>query len=120
KAYSCPFGHAKGSPDCTVTTYDVTEPITRTTSAATYGGQPITFGQLKVMADPEYDRKVERLAELARTCKRADVPRYVGIGLLLGGFVAAVAGKEGPLGTAGKFAMLGGAGSYALGYVALG
>ena len=55
KAWTCPAGHAEGSPACTSTTYEVAEPVTRTETAATYGAEPISYGQFKILTDPDYE-----------------------------------------------------------------
>ena len=120
EASTCPAGHATGSPACTITRYSVKEPVTRTYSTATYGEQPISYAQFKVLTDPQYDQKLSRLEDLSRTCKRANIPRYAGMAAFLGGLIA------GPLigDTAGKIVfwggMAGGTTSYALGYFAFG
>lgn len=120
QASTCPAGVAEGHPSCTVTRYTVKEPVTRTHTTATYDNQPISYGQFHVMTDPQYDQKLARLDHLSHTCKRANVPRYAGMGLFLAGLVA------GPLvgDTAGKAmfwgGLAGGTASYALGYFAFG
>lgn len=120
KAYDCPAGHNPGDQACRETTYSVVEPVSRTTSSASYGAEPVTYAQFKVMTDPRYDAKLTRLADLSQACKRANVPRYAGMGLLLGGVITgALVG-----GVTGQRIMWGGAGlgigSYALGYFAFG
>ena len=120
QASTCPAGHAEGSPACTITRYEASEPVTRTTTTASYGGEPITYGQFKVMTDPQYDKKLERLADLSHACKRANIPRYAGMGLMLGGLITGIAVGD----TAGKailYSGLGaGAASYTLGLFAFG
>src|SRR5688572_4243127 len=54
---SCPAGHASGSPQCTVHRYSVAEPVTRTKTTATYGGEAISYGQFKILTDKDYDKK---------------------------------------------------------------
>src|SRR5690242_2476900 len=58
QASTCPQGHGQGDPACTVTTYTVAEPVTRTTSTASYADQPISFAQFKVMTDPKWNEKL--------------------------------------------------------------
>lgn len=120
QASTCPQGKSEGAPECTITRYSVKEPVTRTHTTATYNDTPISYAQFHVMTDPQYEQKLSRLDDLAHKCKRANVPRYAGMGLLLGGVIA------GPLmgGTPGQIVMwggiAGGVASYALGYFAFG
>lgn len=118
---SCPAGHAEGSPACTVHRYTVAEPVTRTYSRASYGGEPLSYGQFRVLTDPDHDRKRARLADLSTRCQRANIPRYLGLGLLLGGLVAIPLsqGNDVVLG-AGYVALAGGAASYTTGYFMFG
>jgi hypothetical protein len=122
QASTCPAGHAEGSPACTITRYNVKEPVTRTHTTATYDGRPISYAQFHVMTDPQYDQKLSRLDDLSHKCKRANVPRYAGMGLLLAGLIAGPIVGIGE--TPGKIVFYGGiAGgitSYALGYFAFG
>jgi hypothetical protein len=122
---TCPQGHASGSPACVVTRYTVREPVTRTYSSATYAESPISYAQFKVMTDPQYDQKLSRLEELSHRCKRANVPRYVGLGLMVGSLIAApIVGKATDSTAASQgtlWGMLGaGSASFALGYFAFG
>jgi len=125
QASTCPAGKAEGSPECTVTKYVVAEPVSRTTTTASYGSEPITYAQFKVMTDPHWDGKLAELDDLSHKCQRANVPRYAGLGLMLGGLVAGlVVGAA--TGNAGAeqgviYGGLGlGAASYGLGYFAFG
>lgn len=120
QASSCPQGHGPGDPACTVTTYTVAEPVTRTTSTATYADQPISFAQFKVLTDPKWNEKLAELDELATKCKRANIPRYAGLGFMLGGLVTGmiVGGDSGKTIAYGGFGA--GAASYTLGYFAFG
>jgi hypothetical protein len=124
-ASTCPEGKGEGDPSCVKTRYTVAEPVTRMTTTATYGNAPITYAQFRVLTDPHWDQKLADLDDLAHKCTRANVPRYVGIGLMLGGLIGGyVVGAA--TGSAGAQAgvMYGGAGagaaSYALGYFAFG
>ncbi|HEY1814269.1 MAG TPA: hypothetical protein VGG74_18085 [Kofleriaceae bacterium] len=110
---------------CVTTTYQTTEPVTRTHTTATYNEQPITYAQFNVMTDPRWDQKLAELDDLASKCQRANYPRYAGIALigvgLVGGLIAGAAGG----GANAEYALMyGGAGlglaSYALGYFAFG
>jgi hypothetical protein len=120
QATTCPEGHSAGDPLCTVTSYTVAEPVTRTTTTASYADQPLTYAQFTALTDPKWDDKHAQLDDLAHKCQRANVPRYAGIGFMLGGLVAGmIAG-----GDAGKviaYSGLGaGAASYTLGFFAFG
>jgi hypothetical protein len=93
-------------------------------TTASYGSEPITYAQFRVMTDPRWNEKLATLDDLAHRCQRANIPRYVGIGLMLGGAAAGlIAGAAGsPTGeSALMYGGLGaGAASYALGYLAFG
>lgn len=124
QATSCPQGKSEGDPSCTVTRYNVTEPVTHTTSAATYGNEPITYAQFKVMTDPHYQEKVAAVGDLGHKCQRANVPRYIGLGMLAAGLlVGPIISAEGGggVGTAVTYGgLLGGGVAYAAGYFAFG
>ncbi|MBV8755977.1 MAG: hypothetical protein JO257_01800 [Deltaproteobacteria bacterium] len=124
QATSCPQGKGEGDPSCTVTRYNVTEPVTHTTSAATYGTTPITYAQFKVMTDPQYAQKVDAVGDLGHKCQRANVPRYIGLGMLAAGLlVGPIISAEGGggVGTAVTYGgLIGGGVSYAAGYFAFG
>lgn len=124
-ASTCPQGKSEGDPSCVVTKYTVAEPVVRTTTTASYGNAPISYAQFKVITDPHWDQKLTSLDDLAHKCQRANVPRYVGLGLMVGGLLAGyVVGAA--TGNSGAQAgiMYGGVGagglSYALGYFAFG
>src|SRR5690349_18965777 len=85
ESWTCPAGHAEGDPACTRTTYEVAEPVTRTETTATYGAEPISYAQFKVLTDPDYDAKVARLDRMRERCQGANKPRWIGAGLMLGG-----------------------------------
>lgn len=116
EAKTCPAGAGQ----CVVTRYTETEPVTRTTTRASYAGAPINYGQFRTMTDPSYDAKLATLADLSRRCERANVPRYLGMGLVVAGLVAgaAVSGDAGP--TIMYAGVGAGAASYGLGYLAFG
>ena len=125
ESQTCPQGHANGSPACVVTRYTVKEPVTRTYSTATYADQPISYAQFRVMTDAQYDHKLSRLEDLSHKCQRANVPRYVGLGLMVAGLIAApIVGKATDSTGASQGTLWGGLGggaaSYALGYFAFG
>lgn len=117
ESWTCPAGHAEGSPACSRTTYEVAEPVTRTETTATYGAEPITYGQFKVLTDPDYDAKVARLDDMREKCKGANLPRYVGMGLMIGGAVGWILSPYGKIfPQVGTVALVGGGASYAFGY----
>jgi len=121
QASTCPAGHAEGSPACTITRYTVAEPVTRTKTRATYGGAPVSYGQFKVLTDAAYDKKLATLADLSHRCKRANVPRYVGMALTLGGLIALpLSGGNRAVMLGAYGAMVGGGVSYGFGYFGYG
>lgn len=110
---------------CTVTKYTVNEPVTRVHSTMSYADEPISYAQFKVMTDPQYDDKLSRLDGLSHRCQRANVPRYVGLGLMLGSLLAApIVGKATDSTAASQgtlWGMLGaGSVSFGLGYFSFG
>lgn len=86
-AWSCPAGKAEGDPACTKTTYTEAEPVTHTTTTANIGATPLDYAQFKVITDPKWDEKLVELQDLSHKCERANVPRYAGMGLMLGGLI---------------------------------
>lgn len=110
---------------CTVTKYTVNEPVTRVHSTMSYADEPISYAQFKVMTDAQYDEKLSRLDTLSHRCQRANVPRYVGLGLMLGSLIASpIVGKATDSTAASQgtlWGMLGaGTASFALGYFSFG
>jgi hypothetical protein len=121
EAWTCPAGHAEGSPACTVTRYDVAEPVTRTRTTATYGAEPISYAQFKVLTDPEHDAKVARLDRLRERCQGANKPRWLGAGLMVGGAVGWIFSGYGKVfAQVGTGMLIGGSASYAFGYYGYG
>jgi hypothetical protein len=123
QASACPAGTAEGDPSCKVSSYTVTEPITRTTSAPWYGAEPITYAQFRVMTDPHYDEKLTELEDLSHKCERSNIPRYVGISMMVAGLVAGSIVARDDVTTGSYYAyagLLGGGATYGLGYFALG
>ena len=119
-AWSCPAGHADGDPLCTRHDYSVAEPVTRTTTTASYADQPITYAQFMVLTDAKRGDKLSELEDLSHVCRRANVPRYAGMGLMLGGLVAGMI-VGGDVGKGIVYGGLGGgAASYTLGFFAFG
>jgi hypothetical protein len=121
KAWTCPAGHSEGDPLCTSTTYEVAEPVTRTETAATYGADPISYAQFKVLTDPEYDAKVARLDAMRARCRGANKPRVVGMILMLAGAGGIMASAYGKIFAQIGFASVGAGGvSYGFGYYGYG
>jgi hypothetical protein len=124
-AWSCPAGHGDGDPACTRHDYTETEPVTRTTTTAAYGDQPISYAQFQVMTDAKRDEKLAELDELSHKCQRANIPRYAGIASMVGGLaLGLLVGNVANSATAGQAiayaGLIGGAASYTLGFFAFG
>jgi len=123
KSWTCPQGHLEGSPQCSYTTIPMQEPVTRTTTTATYGGVELTDPQLRVMADERHEAKRVELEALSARCRGANTPRLIGIAGVVGGLVlwgVAAATKE-PAFTYAGFGAFGiGIGSYTYGYFVAG
>lgn len=91
-----------------------------------YNGQPITYGQARTLVDPSFRGKLAEHRSKVSTCRRANIPRYlgyasvaVGIGMLSYGSVLF---KDKPeLHLAASYGAMGvGALSYGTGYLFLG
>jgi len=120
---TCPQGHGSGSSACVKTTYTVKEPVTRTVSTATHGGTPIDYAQFLVISDPNYQESLTDLADHSEACQEANVPRYIGMGLAIGGLIAySIGGSKdnSVVGNIGLASLAGGAGAYTAGYFAFG
>jgi hypothetical protein len=123
KSVTCPQGHIEGSPACLVTTYQVREPVTRTASTASYGDLPLSYAQFLILTNPQRDAQLAELRRRSHVCSLANVPRWIGLGLSVGGLVAIGigAGKNiKPATYGGIGAVGGGIVSYGLGYFAFG
>lgn len=123
KSETCPQGHTRGSQACVVTRYSEREPVTRTSTTATYGSSPLNYAQFQVLTDPAYESKLAALDEHSKACRGANVPRWIGAGLAIGGLVGFTVGASRGNQAAtigGEIAMAAGAGSYVLGYYAFG
>jgi hypothetical protein len=91
-------------------------------ASATYNGQPLTYGQTLMLADPTFVQDQKRMAELTASCERAAIPRELGEALFLVGDIGIIEGgatsdgsiKE-PWFAAGIAAVAAGITSYALG-----
>ncbi len=127
KAYTCPQGHVPGSPRCLVTTRQREVPIVRTTASARYGGRELTLAELDALTRPSLREawRAEKVhfEERRATCQSAQIPRWAGIVLTVGGLVVAGVGaarKTSELTVVGAAGVGGGIFAYALGYVAFG
>lgn len=118
----CPtYGSAQG---CYTATTMVPTPVTHYWATASYGGQGVTRADVAYLADPAgWQAKVDSLNADRSSCQLANVPRWLGTGLLVGGLIAAggIPQKENDGTTSlktsiGAAAMLGGAVSYVTGY----
>jgi hypothetical protein len=119
---TCPDGVNAG-PECIVTRYTEREPVTHTKTTATYDGASIDYAQFLVMTDPDRDRKLAHLDELSRHCRRANTPRYLGMGLAAGGLAAMLigAGAQNKIVFDSSWALFAaGGGAYAFGYYGYG
>ena len=122
EARTCPPAHPE---DCVTTTYSEAEPVTRTHTTATYAGQPINYAQFKVLTDPHHDEKLVELEHLSHVCRRANVPRYLGLAGVIGGIVLFQLGegRQDPntgLAVLGGGVLAAGIASYATGYFSFG
>lgn len=80
-ARSCP----PSGIDCITTTYTETVPVTRTLTRATYDGVAINYGQFLVLSDEHRAEKLAALNDHSVSCRRGDIPRWLGTGLLIAG-----------------------------------
>lgn len=123
ESQTCPQGHSNGSSACVKTTYTVKEPVTRTVSTATYGGNPVDYAQFLVLSDPNYQEGLTILADHSEACQEANLPRYIGMGLAITGVLAYSIGaskSNDTVANIGLLGMAGGAGAYGAGYFAFG
>jgi hypothetical protein len=125
---TCPQGVGPGHPRCFVTTTTETVPVTRLWSTATYGPDRLTLAQLVVLSDPnKWKQRIEAINDHREACEHANVPRWLGTGLLAGGLGLTVVGAkvsdpgmESGLRVGGIAALGLGIASYIAGYVAFG
>lgn len=123
KSWTCPQGHIEGSQACSYTTIPMREPVTRTTTTATYGGVELSDAQLRVMADDRHEAKRVELDALSARCRRANTPRLIGLAGVVGGLVLwgiAAGTREAAFTYAGIGAFGLGVGSYTFGYFVAG
>jgi hypothetical protein len=121
KSETCPQGQTAGGPDCIVTHYTEREPVTTTTTTAADDGAPISYGQFRVLTDPDRDHELARLADLSKKCTRANLPRNVGVGLAIAGLIGLSIGtKVEGVALVGVGLAVAGFASFGLGYFAFG
>ena len=118
----CPtYGSAQG---CYTATTMVPTPVTHSWATASYAGRGVTRADVAYLADPAgWQAKVDSLNADRSSCQLANVPRWLGTGLLVGGLIAAggIPQKETDGTTSlktsiGAAALLAGAASYVTGY----
>jgi hypothetical protein len=118
----CPtYGSAQG---CYTATTMVPTPVTHYWATASYAGRGVTRADVAYLADPAgWQARVDSLNADRSSCQLANVPRWLGTGLLVGGLIAAGGIPQKSMdGTTplkvqiGAVAMLGGAASYVTGY----
>lgn len=93
----------------------------------TYDGKPLTYNQVRNLADPEWKKKLADYDDVASSCRHASIPRYIGYAAIVLGLVTftgaggAVFQDNGDLQQAVAFGFLGtGLLSYGTGYYLLG
>lgn len=127
KSYTCPQGHVPGSQACLVTTYWEDVPVVHWEAEATYADNKLSLAEFVALTDPKWNENMTKLNDYRDSCQGANVPRYIGIALLLGGLVGMGVGaalKDKDTGAAVVYGSIGaiggGLGSYTLGYFAFG
>jgi hypothetical protein len=92
----------------------------------TYNDVPLTYHQMRSLADPAWPGKLAAYDKLVKRCRRANIPRYLGFaGVVIGGGLytggGALFGENGTLHATVSLSALGfGVLSYAAGYAFLG
>lgn len=127
KSYTCPQGHVPGSPQCLVTTYWEDTPVIHYQGEASYASNTLTLAELAALTDPKWNENLEKLEAYRDACQGANVPRWIGLSLLIGGLVGMGVGAALEDKDTGKAVVYGGIGaigvgigSYTLGYFAFG
>lgn len=128
KIFHCPQGHTTESAACLVTHTTERVPVTHYDATALYGKRALTLAELTVLVDPDgWHKNVLALNEARGACDAANVPRWVGSALAIGGLVALGVGAAISDRGTGKAVALGGVAgigagtvSYSLGYFAFG
>ena len=92
----------------------------------TYAGHPVTYGQVRALADPSWSGKLAEHEQLVDQCHAANIPRYIGYGsIVLGGAAygggGVVFGDNSTLQSAVGLGLIGlGVLAYATGYLVFG
>lgn len=127
KSYTCPQGHVPGSPQCLVTTYWEDVPVIHWEAEASYADNKLSLAEFVALTDPNWNENMTKLKDYSASCQGANIPRYVGIALLLTGLVGMGVGAAVDDKDTGKAIVYGGIGaigvgigSYTLGYFAFG
>lgn len=50
-----------------------------------YGDEHLTYNQVRTLTDPTWKKQLERHADLVRSCRRANIPRYIGYASVVAG-----------------------------------
>ncbi len=66
--------------------------VVRSTSASfSYNGEPKTYTEYRAIVDPNWKATLDRHEDLVRRCKRARIPNYIGIPLIVVGMLGGTA-----------------------------
>jgi hypothetical protein len=64
------------------------ERLVRSTSLSfSYNGEPKTYTEYRAIVDPNWNATLDRHEELVKRCKRARIPKYIGIPLIVVGML---------------------------------
>jgi hypothetical protein len=88
-----------------------------------YAGKPVSYADFLLITDTKRDEHLAKLEENSKACERANIPRWVGIGLVAAGALATGAAyltREPALTYVGLGSIGGGGVSYGVGYFAFG
>ena len=109
--------------NCVTTKYQVSEPVVYTFSSMHYAGKPVSYADFMLITDTKREEHLAKLDENRNACERANIPRWVGIGMVAAGVIATGAAyftREPALTYVGLGTMGGGGVSYGVGYFAFG
>ncbi len=109
--------------NCVVTKYQVSEPVVYTYSSMQYAHKPVSYADFMLITDTKREEHLAKLDENRNACERANIPRWIGIGMVAAGVIATGAAyftREPALTYAGLGSMGGGGVSYGVGYFAFG
>lgn len=109
-----------GASACLSADYSIDTPVTVVSSTAKLGDIPLSYGQFLVLSDPDYKQSALALDAHRDACDASAVPKWVGIGLAVGGLVALSAAKSDVGEALGWVGLGAGAATYTAGYVAWG